>query len=304
MKNSLDARFAHSRGFTVIELVVVAVVVAVLFGLLMAAIVAARHSAQRTACMDHLRQIGIAVRENIARAAGGAEYCTGATYPLYDGDPSIYGWVADLSRRQLPPAAFYCPVNPARITESLSIDSLRKAYAAGKLPPSVTADDDASLTEFQTNADEYGCNTNYCQVWTMARTDMLPLAARKGANPSDTLDRKNTIGPLRDRELLFVNTGALMLIADAMPNRGDTYEYAATITRGPIDPNDPRSSHDFSNIGLVHGSGASLEANVLFADGHVESIADVNADGVLNRVDLEGRAIYKGIRFREGISRP
>jgi len=75
-------RRRDSKGFTLVELLVVIAIIGVLIGLLLPAVQAARESARRTECKNKLKQVGLALHQNISIHSAfppGVPNCT----PLY-----------------------------------------------------------------------------------------------------------------------------------------------------------------------------------------------------------------------------
>ena len=144
------------RGFTLIELVVVVGVVALLAALILPAVQASRAAARRTACVNNLRQFGVALHNHldvrghfppaIAHGEPGTDggpwqYASShaALLPFLEGGNILAAAVADrFTRGTADVPAFRCPADPAAGTNYRACVGAGP-YAFAAAPPSELA---------------------------------------------------------------------------------------------------------------------------------------------------------------------
>lgn len=297
-------------GFSLLEMLVVIAIIALLMSLVLPAIQSVREQMRTAECANRLRQLGDAFHDRLSKSSRG-EFSSGAW--MLDGDPQKVGWLADLQTMNTSDALLFCPSNPARMTESLSRPALKGAYERGQLPFTATSSQlDGKLDDYRDFLMKNGFNTNYCQNWQMARTELLPLANRPGYNPADpssvppgspdpadVYDRANSYGPLSHRLLRNAPSDNVVLLGDGEPIAALNNEFAAGLTGGPRHHADPASLQDFQVFGGVHGGSAVRQANLLFADGHVEAVSDENRNGLWDDDEWTSASVWlKRIRVR------
>ncbi|MBI1189959.1 MAG: prepilin-type N-terminal cleavage/methylation domain-containing protein [Tepidisphaera sp.] len=279
------------RGFTLIELLVVIAIIAVLIGILLPSLASARDTAKTTVCSSDVRQLTMAGLNRSVDYKG--LYCTG---PFDNRRKSGFGainqvgWVADfVLGGYCVPGQFLCPSNQSRSNENLNINRINSnGYAT------FSSDEIKELIRA-------GYNTNYCQSWYMASTDMTNPYPQRAPDPKDI---RYIQGPLQDSKIQGAATPSrIPLFGDGTANvsenpdmvelpNGDRTPGAKSLTDGPVlgvmtGFGGVWTRQNYTDFGPAHGrsrnrntlGGTAVYGNIGFADGHVELFKDSNADG-------------------------
>lgn len=264
--------------FTLLEMLVVMFVIAILISILLPALHRAREQAKEVQCKANLAGFGKGFqmyaednRDYMCSGSFDADVSNGR-----DGPVDRVGWVADLVNSNLGiPANQICPSNSALYNQKLGKDP-----DTGK---SIYTDEQA------TELVKRGYNSNYTQVWYMARSGWKAPRGRATSAALNFRRVDSTIGPIRTTSMLKVSAGRVPLLGDGRTDGDDLVlgeRAVKTMSDGPW--GGPYGIQNFADIGPAHGSDSwipgkkghnKIRANVLFGDGHVDAFKDLDRDG-------------------------
>ncbi|MCW5765807.1 MAG: DUF1559 domain-containing protein [Phycisphaeraceae bacterium] len=307
--------------FTLIELLVVIALVALLVGILLPSLSAARETARQAKCSVNLRSLATAATSHAADRRGA--FSTG---PFDNRTNSSYGaldekgWVADyIKGGYAVPGHALCPSSPSQANQNLSLPRVND----GPYRPFTQQQIEELIDQ--------GYNTNYCQSWYMAYTEMK---TPDNATSPDPKDIRYVRGPLNDRSIgngaipsrvpLF-GDGTALTLEDIVLYQNTQLTGCKSVTDGPRINQIPGfgtawGRQDYTDFGPVHGKGSyvggavkhnKVYGQIGFADGHVEGFNDTKRDGLwghtsrlVNGVNTHVYDELEGKVFGGWLSRP
>ncbi len=194
----------NSRGFTLVEMLVVITIIAILAALALPALSAAREAARNSQCKANLRNFYVGF-QNFADKDPRTRLCSGGWDFVRDGSLDTFGWVADMVNTGVcKPAELLCPSNPNKASEKFNdlmgatsvkpeeVCPFPSRFLEGSGPIFCTVAAGSPVftngptvgQDIEDHLVKKGYNTNYATSWFLVRTApklALPVSPSTGA---------------------------------------------------------------------------------------------------------------------------